>query len=207
MPTFDKSFVSLRSALAFTLQTYFACEPEVETRNERDRLTYGRESNPRVQSDAEKAALALDSEWAEDYSDERPPAFTRRLKDGRVPRFSHSGVVSLDVMPAAISQSELLHYQDEGAHAPVLVQGRVTELDSPVAHPRLCFTVREEAKDELQTNRYAHSHHYPGRVGGQHSYAARMWRTVQRAGQVTEDDEKQDDGDIDAWIQHVVGWD
>ncbi|WOO84032.1 uncharacterized protein LOC62_05G007554 [Vanrija pseudolonga] len=206
VPTFDKSFVSLRSALAFSLKTYFACEPEVETRKERDRLTYGGDPAPRVQSDAEKAALALDSEWAEDYSDKRPPGFARRLKDGRVPRFTHSGIVSLDVLSAATSESELLHYQDEGAQAPVLVQGRVVELDRAITHPPLCFMFRSEAKHELHTSRYAHNHRYPGRIGGQHSYAARMWRTFQRAGQVDEDEEPADD-DLGSWIHHMVGLD
>jgi hypothetical protein len=185
-PSFEKTFESVRSSLAFTLHTYFACDVR---ENEDDLAPNGPdpESGPVIP--------ALDKEWVE-Y--ELP---TRKSKRASMRRLGiwyrqHQSMPLDAAVPMAIpaqaegnDEVEIVHYMAKSARGPALS----ARVDDDVSLPLLEQAIREEAENEHMKVRWSYDSRrgmngwceregaprdcYEQNGGGGGKLASKMWQS------------------------------
>jgi len=170
MVTFNRTFHSLTSTLAMSLQTRFACAPE----RKHDAL-------PEPTSAAEAAVRARNNAWQEH---EPAPIKSRHEFSDFIQwsQYQH-GQIPLNVASPLIA-GPLKHYMDPAALAPVITVG-----DEAVEYPPLGTELRPETESERVRARYKRracreicpdlggrgSICRPATCGGENKHAAKVW--------------------------------
>lgn len=139
-PSFEKTFESVRSSLAISLHTYFACDvKELDTDVEVEKPVAGRSE--------------LDKEWDEYELPTRKSKKSKIAERGRM--FHHTSIIPFDAafpQSATVSDVEVVHYLDEKALGPVL-SGKT---DEQVTFPLLSQTLRDETVEEHKRSRWGY---------------------------------------------------